>query len=164
VAGTRGQETGAPRAAPASTRQMRWTTRTVEPPIAPAPRHALNATAADRMPATDKPPLPGRMAVGARPPEPMLRSGPALARPLQEPNRSRGQVGDLVPAEVAAIDRRPSRVPTTGLRVDGNVIVYRPKTEAASVRKARKQPRRQARRPRDIYETSWARQAFGTGD
>lgn len=100
-------------------------------------------------------PLPGRMSIGAPVVDetPLLRA-PQLAQRPSQPMRPLPNMSD---------EPAPRQVPNRA--VSDEVIIY-PAGQAQSYRPRevrRAPPRRQAvrRKPRDIFQTSWARQAFG---
>ncbi|MFM1816377.1 MAG: hypothetical protein RLZ98_3072 [Pseudomonadota bacterium] len=117
----------------------RRTTRLAE---VPAPR----IVSAPVEPASKPAPLPGRMAVGAAIPDaPLLRTPPVV---VSRPAPSSEQVEE---------PRRRARRPAS---VNDDVIVYRAARRTDVTSRQRSRQRSNGRRPRNIFETSWARQAF----
>lgn len=121
------------------------------------PQVAVNVERSPAWPASGhRPePLPGRMSIGA----PVVEEAPLVRAPelAQRPGQPMGPLPKM--SDEAAPSPSPDRSTSDEVIIypAGQALAYQPR----DVRRA--PPRRQAarRKPRDIFQTSWARQAFG---
>lgn len=122
-----------------------------------APRPAVASVVNEPMARVDvrRPePLPGRMAIGAPPAQaPVLEQEPRLVRPPLPMDRA-----DIVTPPV-----HTERPPRSRRAPRNNVIIYPGAQQLTRRQETRRSYRvRRERPPRDVFQTSWARQAFSS--